>query len=95
MADICGDWPDGGAGTGWVSASLAEPIEYLFNGATAIAGMQYSILPSWAAFVADRDTPRWAGWVVMENVYAARSAGPAGHRPRLVVFGESLGLFAG
>ena len=61
VADICGDWPDGGAGTGWVSASLADSIEYLFNGDTAIAGMQYSILPSWAAFVADRDTPRWAG----------------------------------
>ena len=47
--------------TGWVSASLADSIEYLFNGDTAIAGMQHSILPSWAAFVADRDTPRWAG----------------------------------
>jgi len=82
-------------GTGWVSASLADPIEYLFNGDTAIAGMQYSFLPSWAAFVADRDTPQRAGRVLMEKVYAAWSALPADHRPRLVVFGESLGSFAG
>ena len=82
-------------GTGWVSASLADPIEYLFNGDTAIAGMQYSFLPSWAAFVADRDTPQRAGRALMEKVYAAWSALPADHRPRLVVFGESLGSFAG
>lgn len=82
-------------GTGWVNPSLADPIEYLFNGDTAIAGMQYSFLPSWAAFVADRATPQHAGRVLLEKVYAAWSSLPENNRPRLVVFGESLGSFAG
>ena len=82
-------------GTGWVSASLADPIEYLYNGDTAIAGMQYSFLPSWAAFVADRETPQQAGRVLMEKIYAAWAALPTGNRPRLLAFGESLGSFAG
>ena len=54
-------------GTGWVSASLADPIEYMFNGDTVIAAMLYSFLPSWAAFVADRETPQHAGRVLARS----------------------------
>ncbi|CCH31233.1 alpha/beta-hydrolase family protein [Actinosynnema sp. NPDC047251] len=82
-------------GTGWVDPAIAEALEYVEGGDTAIAAVQYSYLPSWAAFVADRDSPRAAGLELFDQVYAAWQRRPAQHRPRLVAFGESLGSFGG
>lgn len=82
-------------GTGWVDPSAAESLEHVAGGDTAIAALQYSYLPSWAAFVADRDSPRAAGAALFERVYAAWERRPADRRPALVVFGESLGAFGG
>lgn len=82
-------------GTGWVNDWSLQSIEYLTGGDCASASMQYSLLPSPAAFLADRQTARDAGRLLFEKVYAAWSALPAGSRPRLVVSGESLGAFGG
>ncbi|MEV0680087.1 alpha/beta-hydrolase family protein [Actinosynnema sp. NPDC050436] len=82
-------------GTGWVDPAIAEALEYVEGGDTAIAALQYSYLPSWAAFVADRNSPRAAGRELFDQVYAAWQLRPVDRRPRLVAFGESLGSFGG
>ncbi|MEV5647953.1 alpha/beta-hydrolase family protein [Nocardia sp. NPDC052254] len=82
-------------GTGWINESTASALEYLYNGDTAIVGMQYSYLPSWISFVVDQERARQAGRALFDAVYARWTAMPREHRPKLVVFGESLGSFGG
>lgn len=82
-------------GTGWVDPSFSDTLELMHAGNTAIAAMQYSYLPSWVSFVGDRSTPPAAGRALFEAVYEAWSARPEGDRPRLVVYGVSLGSFGG
>lgn len=55
-------------GTGWVDPSMADSIELMYGGDTAIAAMQYSYLPSWIGFVVDRATPPAAGKALFDAV---------------------------
>ena len=80
-------------GTGWIDPAMAQTIEFMHGGNTAIASMQYSHLPSSVAFLTDRDTPPEAGAALFEAVYSAWSKKPDDERPRLVVFGASLGSY--
>ncbi len=82
-------------GTGWINEAEADAIEYMFNGDTAIVSMQYSFLPSWLSFLVDKENARLAGQALFEAVSARVRAMPEGERPKLVVFGESLGSFGG
>ena len=82
-------------GTGWVDPTLADPLEYMFGGNTAIAAMQYSFLPSWISFLVDSSRAQDAGRALFDVVYDYWVTLPASHRPRLVVFGESLGAYGG
>jgi len=82
-------------GTGWVNPTAIDPLEYMYDGDTAVAAIQYSYLPSWITFVADKAPAQEAGRDLFNAVYAAWNQLPAGHRPQLVVFGESLGSFGG
>ncbi|TDE00907.1 alpha/beta hydrolase [Jiangella asiatica] len=78
-------------GTGWVDGAAADALEYLYNGDSAIVAMQYSYLPSWISFVADQEQVRVAGEALFDAVHDAWLERPAAERPRLVVYGESLG----
>ena len=82
-------------GTGWINESTASALEYLYNGDTAIVSMQYSYLPSWISFVVDQERALQAGRALFDAVYARWTTMPREHRPKLVVFGESLGSFGG
>lgn len=82
-------------GRGWVNPDVANAFEYVNDGDTAIAAMQYSFLPSPLAFIADRQTPMDAGRALFEAVYDRWSELPEDARPRLVTFGESLGSYGG
>ncbi len=82
-------------GRGWVNSNVASAFEYVNHGNSAIAAMQYSFLPSALSFVADRETPQIAGRALFDAVHQAWSARPEGSRPKLVVFGESLGSYGG
>lgn len=82
-------------GTGWVNPAMIDPLEYMYDGDTAVAAIQYSFLPSWISFIADKAPAQEAGRDLFDAVYGAWSRMPANHRPRLVVFGESLGSFGG
>jgi uncharacterized membrane protein len=78
-------------GTGWVDPYAAAALEYLFGGDTAIVGTQFSVLPSWISFLTEREQVAQAGRALFDAVHAWWSTLPAAHRPRLFVFGESLG----
>ena len=82
-------------GTGWINEAEADAIEYMFNSDSAIVSMQYSFLPSWLSFLVDKENARHAGQALFEAVSARVRALPEGQRPKLVVFGESLGSFGG
>jgi uncharacterized membrane protein len=82
-------------GTGWLNPAMIDPLEYMNDGDTAVAAIQYSFLPSWITFVADKGPAQEAGRDLFDAVYGVWSRLPAGHRPKLVVFGESLGSFGG
>ncbi len=77
-------------GRGWVNQDVAAALEYLSDGDSAIAAMQYSFLASPLAFLADRVSPRNAGRALFEAVYARWSVLDPETRPKLLVFGESL-----
>jgi uncharacterized membrane protein len=82
-------------GTGWINEAEASALEYMYNGDTAIVSMQYSFLPSWLSFLVDKENARQAGQALFEAVDALVREMPEAQRPRLVVFGESLGSFGG
>lgn len=82
-------------GTGWINEAEASALEYMYNGNTAIVSMQYSFLPSWLSFLVDQENARQAGQALFEAVDALVRAMPEAQRPKLVVFGESLGSFGG
>ncbi|MGE2815431.1 alpha/beta hydrolase [Mycobacterium heidelbergense] len=82
-------------GTGWINEAEASALEYMYNGNTAIVSVQYSFLPSWLSFLVDKENARHAGQALFEAVDRLIRQMPEGQRPKLVVFGESLGSFGG
>jgi uncharacterized membrane protein len=82
-------------GRGWVDPQLANPLEYMYNGDTAIVAIQYSYLPSWLSFLVDQTRARQAGQELFDQVYERWAQLPPDHRPKLLVFGESLGAYGG
>ncbi|MGY4711263.1 alpha/beta hydrolase [Mycolicibacterium sp. CBM1] len=82
-------------GTGWINESEASALEYMYDGDSAIVSMQYSFLPSWLSFLVDKENARQAGQALFEAVDERLRALPEAQRPKIVVFGESLGSFGG
>ncbi|BBX11741.1 MULTISPECIES: alpha/beta hydrolase [Mycobacteriaceae] len=82
-------------GTGWVTSPDPTSLEYMYNGNTAVVSMQYSFLPSWLSFLVDKENARQAGTMLFEAVDRLVRELPEARRPKLVVFGESLGSFGG
>lgn len=81
----------GTTGTGWVNPVAAESIELMYNGDSAIAAMQYSFLPSWISFLVDHSAAAAAGAALIAAIHRRWAQLPKDRRPRLVVYGESLG----
>jgi uncharacterized membrane protein len=82
-------------GSGWIDPAGADSVEYLTGGDVAVVAIQYSYLPSWLSYLVDQDRAREAGRELFDAVYDRWSdMAPAG-RPRLIVYGESLGSFGG
>ncbi|MBO0775304.1 MAG: alpha/beta-hydrolase family protein, partial [Actinobacteria bacterium] len=82
-------------GTGWLNPAMIDPLEYMYNGDTAVVAIQYSYLPSWISFLVDKAPAQQAGRDLFDAVYDKWRQLPTGQRPKLVVFGESLGSFGG
>ena len=84
----------GTTGTGWLEPQSVDALEYLWNGDSAIVGIQYSYLPSWISFLVDKDRASDAGTALFDAVYATWSTLPPDHRPKLIAYGLSLGSFS-
>ncbi len=82
-------------GTGWINPVAARSIETMYDGDTALVGMQYSYLPSWISFLADRDKSVESGRVLIDAIHEQWTRLPPERRPKLVLYGESLGSLAG
>lgn len=81
----------GTTGTGWVNPVAADSIEMIYNGDSAIAAIQYSFLPSWISFLVDGSAAKAAGDALINGVHERWAQLPEDRRPKLVVYGESLG----
>ena len=82
-------------GTGWIDPIAARSLEMMYNGDTAIVGLQYSYLPSWISFLADRQKSMESGRMLIDTVHDRWQQLPPDHRPKLLLYGESLGSMAG
>jgi uncharacterized membrane protein len=80
-------------GTGWVNGNATDALELMYAGDSALVAMQYSYLPSWVSFMVDRSKALRATRALVAAVRDHWARLPPRHRPRLVVFGESLGAF--
>jgi uncharacterized membrane protein len=82
-------------GSGWLDSGAIDSFEYLTGGDSAIVAMQYSYLPSWLSYLVDQKKAREAGRELFDAVYDRWYRRPPADRPRLFVFGLSLGSFGG
>ncbi len=82
-------------GTGWINPVAARALELMYNGDTAMVGSQYSYLPSWISFLGDREKSMESGRTMIEAIHAWWTRLPADRRPKLLLYGESLGSMAG
>jgi uncharacterized membrane protein len=82
------------AGTGYVNTLPMEVADYTMHGDVASVAVQYARLPSLLAL---HQTPvgAEAHRLLLEGVATEVSDRPAGDRPKVVVYGESLGAWAG
>lgn len=80
-------------GSGFLQPEGVDPLEYLWHGDTAIAGMQYSYLPSWLSLLADQSNAQIASEALFDAVYAYWRTLPEKSRPRLYLYGLSLGSY--
>lgn len=82
-------------GTGWINPVAARSLEMMYNGDTALVGSQYSYLPSWISFLGDRQKSLDSGRLMINAVHERWQQLPPERRPKLVLYGESLGSMAG
>jgi uncharacterized membrane protein len=82
-------------GTGWTDPAALDPIEFLHRGDIAIVAAQYSYLPSPLALIAEDAYGAETARALFEEVYSYWTQLPQGRRPRLYLFGLSLGALDG
>lgn len=82
-------------GTGWLNPVATASLELMYNGDTAIVGSQYSFLPSWISFLGDQEKSMLSGRMMINAVQQRWAELPPDRRPRLMLYGESLGSMAG
>lgn len=78
-------------GSGGINPRSVQSVEYLLGGDVTTVGIQYSYLPSWLSFLADQDVARETGKAVTDAVYQWWGQLPPEDRPKLLLYGESLG----
>jgi uncharacterized membrane protein len=78
-------------GTGWVDPAGLAPLEILHRGDVASVSVQYSYLPSWLSLLVEPDYGADTARAVFHAVYDYWRSLPKERRPRLYLFGLSLG----
>ena len=80
-------------GSGWVEAETVAALEYMHGGDIAVASAQYSYLPSGFAFLFDQHDATSMGSDLIHAVETKLQTLPADSRPKLAVYGLSLGSY--
>ncbi len=80
-------------GTGFLDEDGVDPLEFIHNGDTAIAGVQYSYLPSWISLLADQEITKQTSQIVFGTIHSYWLTLPEEARPELYLYGLSLGSF--
>lgn len=78
-------------GTGWMDPAAMEPLEHLNHGDVATVAMQYSYLQSWISLLVQPEQSAEAGRALFGAVHRRWQQLPAETRPRLYLYGLSLG----
>jgi uncharacterized membrane protein len=78
-------------GTGWVDPAAMAPLEILHRGDVASVSVQYSYLPSWLSLLIEPDYGADTARALFRAVYDHWRTLPKERRPRLCLFGLSLG----
>lgn len=78
-------------GSGWVDATAVDGYRDRFAGDVEILAMQYADQPSWRAFVGDRGAAGRSAIALLRAVTDRTATRPAGHRPEIHLYGQSLG----
>jgi uncharacterized membrane protein len=80
-------------GTGFLEPNAMTALEYIYNGDVAVAGAQYSYLPSWISLLADQDEVKETSQIVFRTIHAYMSTLPEDERPEIYLYGLSLGAY--
>lgn len=80
-------------GTGFLEPNAIAALEYLYDGDVAVAGAQYSYLPSWISLLADQDEVKETSQVVFGTIHEYWSTLPEDERPEIYLYGLSLGSY--
>lgn len=80
-------------GTGYLEPNAMTSLDYVTNGDVAVAGAQYSYLPSWISLLADQDEVKATSRVVFNTIHDYWSTLPEDSRPEFYIYGLSLGSF--
>ena len=78
-------------GTGWIDPAGLAPAEFLFDGDIASVSVQYSYLPSWLSLLVAPEYGAETAREVFTEVYGFWRELPRATRPKLYLFGLSLG----
>lgn len=81
-------------GTGWVDEQAINPIEFLHNGDIASIGAQYSYLASWLSLLVEPGYGAEQARALFSEVYGYWTTLPKETRPKLYLFGLSLGALS-
>lgn len=78
-------------GTGWLDPSAVDTLEYLHHGDIATVAVQYSYLASWLSLLIEPAYGAETAEVLFRKVYDYWTTLPRDTRPRLYLYGLSLG----
>lgn len=82
-------------GTGWVDEQGIDPVEFLHDGDIASVAAQYSYLASWLSLFVEPGYGAEQARALFHEVYGYWSTLPRDSRPRLYLYGLSLGALSG
>jgi uncharacterized membrane protein len=80
-------------GTGWLNPQATDAFDFVYGGDTATVAIQYSYLPSWVSVLVDKQRAIDASRALFSAVYEVWKDMPPDDRPKLLVYGLSLGAY--
>jgi len=81
-------------GTGWVDEQAIDSVEFLHRGDVASVAAQYSYLASWMSLLVEPGYGADQAAALFREVYGHWSSLPKSSRPKLYLFGLSLGALS-